>query len=141
VGQTAVQLQPLVDALFWPNESSTLTKHGYRCSHRVRRSPTGFTSGPTALRHFRRSRPRFTTSTRVAPGHARNFLGPWSGKLVCDDFKATKPAFSKASLKSAAWPTLVVNSSICTRRTKANWPNRRCTQLASCTKSSGKHGK
>ncbi len=53
----------------------------------------------------------------------------------------TKQASSKASPKSAAWLTPAASSSTCTRRTKANCLSRHCTQLAGCTKSSGKRGK
>jgi hypothetical protein len=34
-------------------------------------------------------------SSSRAGGHARNFLGQWNGKLVCDDFAGDKAGFEK----------------------------------------------
>ena len=70
VGQTGVQLQPLVDAcekLFWPNESSIPTKLRCKCLRPERRKLTVLMSGLTPLRRFRRLRQWFTTSARAEP--------------------------------------------------------------------------
>lgn len=54
----------------------------------------------------------------------------WSATISLD----TRLILNKASLKSAAWLVLAASSSTCMSLTKASWPNRRCTQLAVCTR-------
>jgi hypothetical protein len=97
VGQTGVQLQPLVDALReqvlvqsvihadeTPVQRLAL---GGRKTHRAyvwAYCTTPFLSLKAVFYDFRPSR---------AGEHARNFLGQWSGKLVCDDFAGYKAGF------------------------------------------------
>jgi hypothetical protein len=45
--------------------------------------------------------------------HARNFLGDWNGSWSAMISLATRLDLSKASLKSAAWPTPFASFSIC----------------------------
>ncbi|WP_024667337.1 IS66 family transposase [Pseudomonas syringae] len=99
VGQTGVQLQPLVDALrkqvlaqgvihadetpvqmLAPGEKKT--HRAYVCAY----STTPFSALKAVVYDFSPSR---------AGEHARNFLGRWSGKLVCDDFAGYKAGFEK----------------------------------------------
>lgn len=96
VGQTGVQLQPLVDALHevvlaqrvvHADETPVqMLAPGEKKTHRAyvwAYSTTPF-SALKAVVNFRRSR---------AGEHARNFLGTWNGKLVCDDFAGYKASF------------------------------------------------
>ncbi|MCI0915372.1 IS66 family transposase [Pseudomonas putida] len=97
VGQTGVQLQPLVDALrehvlaqgvihadetpvqmLAPGEKKT--QRAYVWAY----STTPFSALKAVIYDFSPSR---------AGEHARNFLGTWNGKLVCDDFAGYKASF------------------------------------------------
>jgi transposase len=99
VGQTGVQLQPLVDALreavlvegvihadetpvqmLAPGEKKT--RRAYVWAY----STTPFSTLKAVVYDFSPSR---------AGEHARNFLGSWNGKLVCDDFAGYKAGFEK----------------------------------------------
>ncbi|MBV7510049.1 IS66 family transposase [Pseudomonas sp. PDM25] len=99
VGQTGVQLQPIVDAL----RDAVLTESvihadetpvqmlapGEKKTHRAyvwAYSTTPFSALKAVVYDFSPSR---------AGEHARNFLGSWSGKLVCDDFAGYKAGFEK----------------------------------------------
>jgi transposase len=97
VGQTGVQLQPLVDALretvlaqgvIHADETPVqMLAPGERKTHRAyvwAYCTTPFSVLKAVLYDFSPSR---------AGEHARNFLGPWSGKLVCDDFAGYKASF------------------------------------------------
>ncbi|MBD9609272.1 transposase [Pseudomonas sp. PvR086] len=99
VGQTGVQLQPLVDALreqvlaqgvihadetpvqmLAPSEKKTHRAYVWAyCT-------TPFSALKAVVYDFSPSR---------AGEHARNFLGRWNGKLVCDDFAGYKAGFEK----------------------------------------------
>ncbi|MNF13400.1 Transposase IS66 family protein [compost metagenome] len=35
--------------------------------------------------------------------HARNFLGTWNGKLVCDDFAGYKAGFERGITECCRW--------------------------------------
>lgn len=97
VGQTGVPLQPLVDALrkqvlaqgvihadetpvqmLAPGEKKT--RRAYVWAY----STTPFSALKAVVYDFSPSR---------AGEHARNFLGKWNGKLVCDDFAGYKASF------------------------------------------------
>jgi hypothetical protein len=97
VGQTGVQLQPLVDALreavlaqrvvhadetpvqmLAPGEK--ITHRAYVWAYRT----TPFSALKAVVYDFSPSR---------AGEHARNVLGTWNGKLVCDDFAGYKASF------------------------------------------------
>jgi hypothetical protein len=97
VGQTGVQLQPLVDAL----REVVLTQRvvhadetpvqmlapGEKKTHRAyvwAYCTTPFSVLKAVVYDFSPSR---------AGEHARNFLGTWNGKLVCDDFAGYKASF------------------------------------------------
>ena len=99
VGNCGVQLQPLVDAL----RDAVLAQHvihadetpvsmlapGEKKTHRayVRAySTTPFADLKAVVYDFTPSR---------AGEHARNFLGQWNGKLVCDDFAGYKASFEQ----------------------------------------------
>ena len=99
VGQTGVQLQPLVDALREAvlaqrvihadeNPVQMLTP-GEKKTHRAyvwAYSTTPFADLKAVVYDFSPSR---------AGEHARNFLGQWNGKLVCDDFAGYKASFEQ----------------------------------------------
>ncbi|MBA2931669.1 IS66 family transposase [Pseudomonas sp. CCUG 57209] len=99
VGQTGVQLQPLVDALreavlaegvIHADETPVqMLAPGEKKTHRAyvwAYSTTPFSALKAVVYDFSPSR---------AGEHARNFLGPWNGKLVCDDFAGYKAGFGK----------------------------------------------
>ena len=78
VGVTGVQLQPLVDAL----RDVVLGQQviSYVWAH----ATSQFLDVAAVVYDFSPSR---------AGEHARNFLGTWNGKLVCDDFAGYKASF------------------------------------------------
>lgn len=97
VGQTGVQLQPLVDALreavlaqrvVHADETPVqMLAPGEKKTHRAyvwAYSSTPFSALNAVVYDFSPSR---------AGEHARNFLGTWNGKLVCDDFAGYKASF------------------------------------------------
>ncbi|KFE58054.1 IS66 family transposase [Pseudomonas syringae] len=97
VGQTGVQLQPLVDALrevvlakrvAHADETPVqMVAPGEKKTHRAyvwAYSTTPFSALKAVVYDFSPSR---------AGEHARNFLGTWNGKLVCDDFAGCKASF------------------------------------------------
>jgi transposase len=97
VGQTGVQLQPLVDALrevvlaqrvVHADETPVqMLAPGERKTHRAyvwAYCTTPFSTLKAVVYDFSPSR---------AGEHARNFLGTWNGKLVCDDFAGYKASF------------------------------------------------
>ncbi|MBB6157372.1 transposase [Pseudomonas sp. JAI115] len=97
VGQTGVQLQPLVDALreavlaqrvVHADETPVqLLAPGEKKTHRAyvwAYCTTPFSALRAVVYDFSPSR---------AGEHARNFLGTWNGKLVCDDFAGYKASF------------------------------------------------
>ena len=99
VGQTGVRLQPLVDALreallsqgvIHADETPVqMLAPGERKTHRAyvwAYSTTPFSALNAVVYDFSPSR---------AGEHARNFLGDWSGKLVCDDFAGYKAGFEQ----------------------------------------------
>lgn len=99
VGQTGVQLQPLVDALrevvlaqrvVHADETPVqMLAPGQKKTHRAyvwAYCTTPFTAVKAVVYDFSPSR---------AGEHARNFLGSWNGKLVCDDFAGYKAGFEK----------------------------------------------
>lgn len=99
VGQTGVQLQPLVDALreavlaegvIHADETPVqMLAQGEKKTHRAyvwAYSTTPFSALKAVVYDFSPSR---------AGEHARNFLGSWNGKLVCDDFAGYKAGFEK----------------------------------------------
>ncbi|ERK98729.1 hypothetical protein O999_02055 [Pseudomonas putida LF54] len=96
-GQTGVQLQPLVDALrehvlaqgvIHADETPVqMLAPGEKKTHRAyvwAYSTTPFSALKAVVYDFSPSR---------AGEHARNFLGTWNGKLVCDDFAGYKASF------------------------------------------------
>lgn len=97
VGQTGVQLQPLVDALreavlaqrvVHADETPVqMLAPGEKKTHRAyvwAYCATPFSALKAVVYDFSPSR---------AGEHARNFLGTWNGKLVCDDFAGYKASF------------------------------------------------
>ncbi|CAE6846392.1 IS66 family transposase ISPpu14 [Xanthomonas arboricola] len=97
VGQTGLQLQPLVDALrevvlaqrvIHADETPVqMLAPGEKKTHRAyvwAYSSTSFSALKAVVYDFSPSR---------AGEHARNFLGTWNGKLVCDDFAGYKASF------------------------------------------------
>jgi len=97
IGQTGVQLQPLVDALrehvlaqgvIHADETPVqMLAPGEKKTHRAyvwAYSTTPFSALKAVVYDFSPSR---------AGEHARNFLGTWNGKLVCDDFAGYKASF------------------------------------------------
>ena len=97
VGQTGVQLQPLVDALreavmahrvIHADETPVqMLTPGQKKTHRAyvwAYCTTPFSALKAVVYDFSPSR---------AGEHARNFLGGWNGKLVCDDFAGYKASF------------------------------------------------
>ncbi|MDB1112235.1 IS66 family transposase [Pseudomonas extremaustralis] len=99
VGQTGVQLQPLVDALrevvlaqrvVHADETPVqMMAPGEKKTHRAyvwAYSSTPFSALKAVVYDFSPSR---------AGEHARNFLGTWNGKLVCDDFAGYKASFEQ----------------------------------------------
>ena len=99
VGQTGVRLQPLVDALreavlnqgvIHADETPVqMLAPGEKKTHRAyvwAYSTTPFSALKAVVYDFSPSR---------AGEHARNFLGDWSGKLVCDDFAGYKAGFEQ----------------------------------------------
>src|SRR3546814_863056 len=99
VGQTGVQLQPLVDALreavlaqgvIHADETPVqMLAPGEKKTHRAyvwAYCTTPFSALKAVVYDFSPSR---------AGEHARNFLGDWNGKLVCDDFSGYKASFQQ----------------------------------------------
>ena len=99
VGQTGVQLQPLVDALreavlaqpvIHADETPVqMLAPGEKKTHRSyvwAYSSTTYAELKSVVYDFSPSR---------AGEHARNFLGDWRGKLVCDDFAGYKASFEQ----------------------------------------------
>ena len=99
VGQTGVQLQPLVDALreavlaqdvVHADETPVqMLAPGEKKTHRAyvwAYCTTPFSALKAVVYDFSPSR---------AGEHARNFLGTWNGKLVCDDFAGYKAGFEQ----------------------------------------------
>ncbi|MGF6099333.1 IS66 family transposase [Pseudomonas sp. 18175] len=99
VGQTGVQLQALVDALreavlaqrvVHADETPVqMLAPGEKKTHRAyvwAYCTTPFSALKAVVYDFSPSR---------AGEHARNFLGAWNGKLVCDDFAGYKAGFEK----------------------------------------------
>lgn len=99
VGQTDVQLQPLVDALretvlaqgvIHADETPVqMLAPGEKKNHRAyvwAYCTTPFSALKAVVYDFSPSR---------AGEHARNFLGQWNGKLVCDDFAGYKASFQQ----------------------------------------------
>ena len=99
VGHTGVQLQPLVDALreavlaqgvIHADETPVqMLAPGEKKTHRAyvwAYCTTPFADLKAVVYDFSPSR---------AGEHARNFLGQWSGKLVCDDFAGYKASFEQ----------------------------------------------
>lgn len=99
VGQTGVQLQPLVDALreavlaqavIHADETPVqMLTPGQKKTHRAyvwAYCTTPFSVFNAVVYDFSPSR---------AGEHARNFLGAWNGKLVCDDFGGYKASFQQ----------------------------------------------
>jgi transposase len=97
VGQTGVQLQPLVDALreavlaqrvVHADETPVqMLAPGEKKTHRAyvwAYCTTPYSALKAVVYDFSPSR---------AGEHARNFLGTWNGKLVCDDFAGYKASF------------------------------------------------
>ena len=97
VGQTGVQLQPLVDALretllaqgvLHADETPVqMLAPGQKKTHRAyvwAYCTTPFAAHKAVVYDFSPSR---------AGEHARNFLGAWNGALVCDDFAGYKASF------------------------------------------------
>ncbi len=118
VGQTGVRLQPLVDAL-----REAVLKQGVIHADETpvqmlapgEKKLTGLMFGPIARRRFRRLMRWFTTSAQAVLANMRatswaTGAASWSAMTSL----ATKPGLSKASLKSAVWPTPVASSLICT---------------------------
>ncbi|WP_339464998.1 IS66 family transposase [Pseudomonas sp. EA_65y_Pfl2_P74] len=101
VGQTGVQLQPLVDALretvlaqgvIHADETPVqMLAPGQKKTHRAyvwAYCTTPFSPLKAVVYDFSPSR---------AGEHARNFLGQWNGKLVCDDFAGYKASFQQGT--------------------------------------------
>ena len=99
VGQTGAQLQPLVDALreavlaqpvIHADETPVqMLAPGEKKTHRSyvwAYSSTAYAELKSVVYDFSPSR---------AGEHARNFLGDWRGKLVCDDFAGYKASFEQ----------------------------------------------
>ena len=103
IGETGVQLQALVDALreavlaqrvvhadetpvqmLAPGEKKTHRAYVWACC------TTPFSALKAVVYDFSPSR---------AGEHSRNFLGTWSGKLVCDDFAGYKAGFEKGMIE------------------------------------------
>jgi transposase len=99
VGQTGVQLQPLVDALreavlaqrvIHADETPvSMLAPGEKKTHRAyvwayRTTPVADLKAVV-----------YDFSPSRAGEHARNFLGQWNGKLVCDDFAGYKASFEQ----------------------------------------------
>ncbi|MNV62651.1 Transposase IS66 family protein [compost metagenome] len=95
-----MQLQPLVDALreavlaqrvIHADETPVqMLAPGEKKTHRAyvwAYSSTPFSALKAVVYDFSPSR---------AGEHARNFLGSWNGKLVCDDFAGHNPASRRA---------------------------------------------
>jgi transposase len=100
VGVCGVQLQPLVDALktcmfksavLHADETPVaMLKPGHKKTHRAylwAYAPGTFEDLKAVVYDFCETR---------AGEHARNFLGDWSGALVCDDFSGYKASFGAA---------------------------------------------
>jgi transposase len=103
VGQTGVQLQPLVDALreavlaqrvVHADETPVqMLAPGQKKTHRAyvwAYCTTPFSVLKAVVYDFSPSR---------AGEHARNFLGLWNGKLVCDDFGGYKASFQQGVIE------------------------------------------
>ena len=103
VGQTGVQLQPLVDALreavlaqkvVHADETPVqMLAPGQKKTHRAyvwAYCTTPFSALRAVVYDFSPSR---------AGEHARNFLGSWNGKLVCDDFAGYKAGFEQGMIE------------------------------------------
>ncbi|GEM_PF-4461662 len=144
-GQIGVRLQPLVDALreavlsqkvIHADEIQVqMLAPGENKTHRAdvwAHSTKPFSALRAVVYDFSPSR---------AGEHARNFLSDWNGKLVCDDFTGYKVCFEQGITEIGCMaPMPVASFLICTWRTKVSWPNKRCTRLAVCTRSSAKRG-
>lgn len=144
VGQTGVRLQPLVDALreavlnqgvIHADETPVqMLAPGEKKTHRAyvwAYSTTPFSGLKAVVYDFSPSR---------AGEHARNFLGDWNGKLVCDDFAGYKAGFEQGITEIGCMATPGASSLICTWRTKVSWLNRPCTRSAACTRSNVRRG-
>jgi transposase len=142
VGQTGVQLQPLVDALreavlaqqvVHTDETPVqMLAPGEKKTHRAyvwAYCTTPFAALKAVVYDFSPSRAGEPRATSWAPGTAS-----WCAMTS----QATKLALNRASLKSAAWPTPDASFSTCMWRIKASWPNRPCTPSTGCTKSNGR---
>ena len=103
VGQTGVQLQALADALreavlaqrvVHADETPVqMLAPGEKKTHRAyvwAYCTTPFSALKAVVYDFSPSR---------AGEHARNFLGTWNGKLVCDDFAGYKAGFEKGMIE------------------------------------------
>lgn len=97
VGQTGLQLQPLVDALrdtvladavIHADETPVpMLAPGEKKTHRAyvwAYSTTAFSDVKAVVYDF---------TLRRSGDHARTFLGEWKGKLVCDDYSGYKASF------------------------------------------------
>lgn len=65
----------------------------YRCWRQARRKRIAPMSGLTAPPCSALKAEVYDFSSSRAGEHARNFLGTWNGKLVCDDFAGYKASF------------------------------------------------
>ncbi len=105
VGRTGVELQPLVDALreavlaqrvVHADETPVqMLAPGQKKTHRAyvwAYCTTPFSALKAVVYDFSPSR---------AGEHARNFLGLWCGKLVCDDFGGYKASFQQGVMEIA----------------------------------------
>ena len=138
VGQTGVQLQPLVDAL----RDAVLTQRvvhadetpvqmlapGEKKTHRAvwAYCTTPYSALKAVVYDFSPSR---------AGVHARNFLGTWNGKLVCDDFAGYKASFDLGIIEIGCMAHARRKFFDLHVANKSQLPNKRCTQSAGCTKS------
>ena len=68
--------------------------------------------------------------------HARNFLGTWNGKLVCDDFAGYEASFELGITEIGCMAHARRKFLTCMWPIKANWRSRRFTRLAGFRKSS-----
>lgn len=95
VGQTGVQLQPLVDAL----REAVLAQSVIHADE----TPVQMLAPGEKKTHWAYSTTPSTDLRAVvydfspsrAGEHVRNFLGQWNGKLVCDDFAGYKASFEQ----------------------------------------------
>ncbi|RMO88339.1 putative transposase [Pseudomonas syringae pv. philadelphi] len=131
VGNCGVQLQPLVDAL----REAVLT-HGVvhadetpvqMLTPSAKKTHRAYVWAYATSQFSELAAVVYDFSPSRAGEHARNFLGHWNGKLVCDDFAGYKAGLNWALRKSAAWPMRAASSSICTRPTRARSLKKHCT--------------